>query len=137
MKYRTLLIVAVAFLFASVAGCASSGDHEHHWAVGKWKLEMTVAEHHEHHEHHQEEKVLKGKLRFEREEHHWEGKISLDGSDKWERLEDIHVSDDDIRFSRPERHQMFRGHRSGDDIKGTWKSEEGKEREGRWKADRD
>jgi hypothetical protein len=60
----------------------------------------------------------------------------FDTTEKGEELEDIDVSDGSIRFFRPDHHQEFRGRREGDDIKETWESRGGKEREGKWEAER-
>ena len=127
---RRMTALGLAVLFGVLLGTAAPVRADRDWAIGKWRIRQNFSEHHE-------ETVFKGRLTIQREGHEFTGRIYFDAVGKREALEKVHVSDDTIRFFRPEYPQEFHGRRTERGIEGTWQDRERHDKEWTWSARRD
>lgn len=96
---------------------------DHRWAVGEWRLAQYFTQNDG------AEVTFHGRIRINREDHRWYGDIYFDTLGRWEPLQDIEVTDDTIRFTRPMYEQRFYGHRNRYKLNGTYKD---RIHQGRW-----
>jgi hypothetical protein len=127
---RKSVVLGLAVLFAVLLGAAEPVRADRDWAIGKWRIRQSFSEHHK-------ETVFEGRLSIHREGHSFTGRIYFNAVGRWEALEDVHVSDDSIRFFRPEHPQEFRGRRTERGIEGTWQDRQRRGKEWSWKARRE
>ncbi len=127
---KRMMALGFAVFFVVLLGAAGPVRADRDWAVGKWRIRQNFSEHHR-------ETVFKGRLTIRREGHEFTGRIYFDAVGRWEALRDVHVSDDTIRFFRPEHPQEFRGRRTDHGIEGTWQARERHDKEWTWSARRD
>jgi hypothetical protein len=124
---RSLPFILISFVLLV---CSSDVLADRDWAIGMWRIQQNFSVHHE-------KTAFSGRLRIGREDGHFTGRIYFDSVGRWEQLEDVHVSDDTIRFFRPEYPQEFHGRRKNGRIEGTWQDREKKDWEWTWEAERD
>ena len=127
---RRRLILGLAVFFVVLLGMPAPVQADRDWAVGKWRIRQNFSQRHR-------ETTFEGRLSIRREGHSFTGRIFFNAVGRWEALEDVHVSDDSIRFFRPEHPQEFHGRRTGHGIEGTWQDRERHDREWTWRARRD
>ena len=96
---------------------------DNRWAVGEWNMVQYFTQD-------DGTKVtFNGRIRIYREHHGLYGDIYFDALGKWEPLQNIEVTDETIRFTRPMYEQKFYGHRNRNKINGTYKD---KIHQGKW-----
>ena len=127
---RRKVILGLAVLCMVLLGAAMPVRADRDWAIGKWRIRQNFSEHHK-------ETVFKGRLTIRREGREFTGRIYFDVVGRWEEVQDVHVSDDTIRFFRPEHPQEFHGRRTEHGIEGTWQDRERGDKEWTWEAKRD
>jgi hypothetical protein len=131
MRRTTLGIVAVAALAALLfLALPHKASAHREWAIGEWKLWQNFSQHHE-------ETTFQGRLRIGRDGNRFYGRIYFDVVGEWERLEDVVVGDDTIRFTRPKYQQEFHGQLKGEALEGTYRDAIHGDKEWTWRAEKD
>lgn len=108
----SLLAILTLVIFSLILPMKTSAHRG--WAVGEWRLVQYYTDD-------GREVSFSGLLRIHREEDRFYGRIYFDVVGDWEPLEDILVTDETIRFTRPMYKQRFDGHRNGNRMKGTYR----------------
>jgi hypothetical protein len=130
MKKLTLSLVALVALVILSLILPMKATAGRGWAVGEWRLLQYFTQDDG------REVSFSGLLRIHREGDGFHGRIYFDAVGNWEPLVNIEVTDETIRFTRPMYEQKFRGHRSGDRMKGTYRDRI-HHGEWTWRAERD
>jgi len=127
---RGKVIVGLVAFCMVLLGAAAPVRADRDWVIGRWQIRQNFSAHHQ-------EAVFKGRLTIRRDGHHFTGRIYFDSVGRWEELQDVKVSDDTIRFFRPEYPQDFHGRHTQRGIEGTWKDRTKRDKEWTWEAERE
>ncbi len=124
MKKLTLSLLVILTLSILSFAMPMQASASRGWAVGEWMLYQYFTSEDG------REVTFNGRLRIHREGDRFYGRIYFDVVGNWEPLEDINVTDETIRFTRPMYKQRFYGHRNGNQMNGTYRD---KIHRGEWK----
>jgi hypothetical protein len=129
MKKPTISLVAILALVTLSLVLPMKASAYRGWAVGEWRLLQYYTEN-------GRQVSFNGRLRIHREGDRFYGHIYFDVVGDWEPLENIEVTDETIRFTRPMYEQRFRGHRQGNQMSGTYRDRI-HDGEWTWRAERE
>jgi hypothetical protein len=114
MRKPGIALLAILFTVTLSLILPGKASADSDWALGYWKLSTDYTN--------EGQKVtFTGRLHIERERGRLSGRIYFDVLGKWERLQDVEVTDDTVSFRREQYEQRYSGRRHRGGMEGTYR----------------